>query len=98
MTFEHRLLVGFEEIKAVVFECNICKSRTSIPSEKLERIPVKCPNNHAWILNKPVLDNIAAFDAFVLLLHGLRDPMADVSNQAGFRILLEFESPKHSAE
>ena len=94
MTFEHRLLVGFDEIKAVVFECNVCKTRTSIPVAEFNSPPLLCPKQHKWTTNKPEIEKSAAFGALALLINCLRDPMNAIYEQAGFHIFLEFEEPK----
>lgn len=41
MTNERRLLMSLDEIKALVFECNVndCGARISIRPEKIEGIP-----------------------------------------------------------
>ena len=42
MTFEHQLIAGLDDIKAVTFECGSCKTRTTIPIEKLTEAPRAC--------------------------------------------------------
>jgi hypothetical protein len=42
MTFEHRMIAGLNDIKAVTFECNECQTRTSIPINKLGEAPRGC--------------------------------------------------------
>jgi hypothetical protein len=92
MTYENRLLVGFEEIKAVVFECNACKSRVSIPLEKFDEAPRICPKQHAWNIHVPTLETMPAFNALALLLSRLASD--DFQKQAGFKVHLEFVAKK----
>lgn len=92
MTFEHKLLVGFNEIKAVVFECNQCRVRTSIPIEQFTRPPLTCAQQHVWNTNRPTIDNKTALDALVMLLKYLS--AEDFSRSAGFNIFLEFDAEK----
>ena len=93
MTFEHRLLVGFGEIKAVVFECNECKTRTSIPIQEFSGPPPFCPKQHGWNTNKPLMDAVTpAFKALAQLLQALRDPTETLYTSAGFKIFLEFDA------
>lgn len=92
MTFEHRLLVGFDEIKAVVFECNECKTRTSIPVKEFNAPPLLCPKEHAWVTNKPVIEQMTALAALGSLLKSLRDEA--FQERAKFRVFLEFEAKK----
>ena len=89
MTYEHRLLVGFDEIKAIVFECNICKSRVSIPAAKFDGPPTICPKQHAWNINAPTVETQPVFHALAVLLSTL--PGHAFQQQAGFRVFLEFE-------
>jgi len=93
MTFEHKIVIGPEEIKAVVFQCNECNSKTSIVPEKLEAPPHRCPQGHAWEWSIPgeYQEASSPFVCFFVGLKRIRDPM---SHRAGFKILLEFEEPK----
>ncbi len=92
MTFEHRLLVGFEEIKAVVFECNTCKTRTSIPLAEFNRAPYVCPKQHAWNISELTVETSPMFHALALLLSRLATD--DFQKQAGFKVYLEFVARK----
>lgn len=89
MTYEHRLLVSFEEIKAIVFECNTCKTKVSIPMEEFSAAPLICPKQHAWEANKSTVETAPAFKALALLLK--RVGSDDFQRQIGFRVFLEFE-------
>lgn len=89
MTFEHRLLVSFEEIKAVVFECSTCKTRTSIPTEEFSGAPTMCPKQHAWKVNESTIETAPAFKVLAGLLKRIGSD--DFQKQVGFRVFLEFE-------
>ena len=93
MTFEHKIIVGLEEIKAVVFRCNNCGSTVAIPPAKLDSVPKQCPNDHAWNSNLPPEFAGSPFAAFINSLKKLREPIYD--NQAGFKIFLEFNAPEN---
>lgn len=94
MTFEHRILVGFDKIKALVFECNRCHSRTAIPVEKLESVPV-CPNGHTWNTDVEMLiGQKSFFDVLMNLVRKFGNRDDRLNKESGFTILLEFEEPK----
>lgn len=94
MTFERKIIVGLEEIKALVFECNECGARTIIPLEKLSSIPKECPNGHRWDWNvKPDITG-SPYLIFMLSLKKLIDPQYEKA--AHFKIFLELEEPKPS--
>jgi hypothetical protein len=93
MTFEHKIVVGLEEIKGIIFECNQCKSRTVLTPESANFPPQKCPNGHGWNWNVSTGygSTESPFQAFLTSLKKLRDPL---SESVGFKIFLEFEEPK----
>ncbi|MHB8413169.1 MAG: hypothetical protein ACYDDI_14650 [Candidatus Acidiferrales bacterium] len=88
MTFEHRLLVGFEEIKSVVFECRACKTRVSIPIEEFNGSPLLCPKQHAWDISDAIVQPMPAFKVLASLLKQLGN--ADFQGKIGFKVFLEF--------
>jgi hypothetical protein len=96
MTFEHKLLVGLEEIKAIVFECNECKSRTTLSPEQIDAPPMQCPRGHPWDWNIPAQyqQTGSPFVSWLHSLRRLRDPMIVKVN---FKMYLEFEGAKDSA-
>jgi len=93
MTFEHKLLVGLEEIRALVLECTHkdCHARAVFAPDNLS-LPTACPHGHSWdwelpretFAGSPIL-------AWVRLLGRLRDPL---NQNRGFKILMEFDEPK----
>lgn len=90
MTFEHRIVVSLQEIKAIIFECNDCKSRSAIVPEKLDSIPKRCPNGHPWEPDTGLEHSGWMFSALTKSIKTLRDPLYE---KAGFKIFLEFEEP-----
>ena len=94
MTIERRIIMSLSEIKAVVFECNSCKSRTSIVPEKLETVPKECPNGHIWQSRFGLEHNDYIFMAFITSLKQLRAPREE---KTGFKVFLEFEEPSRQA-
>ena len=96
MVFEHKMIVGLEEIRSVIFECNECKSRTSIIPEKIGAIPRQCPNAHKWnegIRTKDSVDSTSPFMEFIDLLNVLR--RSEVNEQSGFTVFFEYEEPRN---
>jgi hypothetical protein len=93
MTFERRLVVGLEEIKAIVFECNECKSRVAISPQSIEHPPHSCPRSHSWNWDRPAERSMmaSAHQDFISGLKALRDPAREHSS--GFKIFLEYEEP-----
>jgi hypothetical protein len=80
MTVERKLVMGLEEIRAVVFECDECRSRVVLARGNLDPLPKACPHGHAWDWENSAGESFAAFIA---------DPT--VSQRAGVSLFLEFE-------
>lgn len=95
MTFEHKIVVGVGDIKAVTFECNACKSRTTIPVEKLQGIPSACSLCPAvWHIKDPsksVSASGPAELAFIQSIVTIRTLIREKKDTV--TILLEFEAP-----
>lgn len=96
MTFEHKLLVGLEEIKAIVFEClaNGCESKVVIAPDRTDTLPMTCPHGHAWDWNIPTTSQASYGSPVLLWLQSLRRLRDPISKKFGFRLLLEFEGPE----
>lgn len=95
MTFEHKIVFGLGDIKAVIFQCK-CGARAAIKPESMEFPPMKCPCDHAWDWNIPLNFNSteSPFRAFLMSLARLRSlPL----NQCGFTIFLELDKPQDEA-
>jgi hypothetical protein len=93
MTFERKIVVGLEEIKAVIFQCNKCGSRMSIAPDKFDDIPGQCPNGHPMLTAKFLPQDFGGslMFGFLQALKKLKEPIYE---SAGFKIFLEFEEPK----
>jgi hypothetical protein len=96
MTIEHKLVVGLEEIKAIIFECAECKARIVLTPEQLNKPPDKCPRGHTWEWDVPEQHQSITGSPYFFFLTGLKKLREPVVNQLyGFRIFLEFEEPKN---
>jgi hypothetical protein len=98
VTFERKIVVGLEEIRAISFECHKCKSRLTVSPDDIRDIPSACPHcNFSWRLPEdsnavPVASpprNFAVGIREIRIRFG-----ADV---IGFKILLEFDEPRRAA-
>ncbi len=94
VTFERKIVVGLEEIRAITFECHKCKSRLTVSPDDIRDIPAACPHcNFSWRLPE---DTSAASvgsppKTFAFGIRELKIRFgADV---IGFKILLEFDEP-----
>jgi hypothetical protein len=93
MTREHRLLMGLEDLKAIVVACK-CGIRLSMSPDKIS-LPNNCPNTECGMLwgGKPVQDAKSEREkwstANLDLIDAIKRVRANQEN-AGFRILLEF--------
>lgn len=98
MTFEHKIVVSLDDIKAVTFECKECGTRTTIPTEKLQEAPSACGRcktiwwsgnqaaNQPWVTTAQL-----AIPAFIGGLFRIRTLIQE--KQEPVRILLEFDQP-----
>jgi hypothetical protein len=95
MTYENKIIVGLDDIKALTFECNEerCGARVTLPLANI-RIPRQCPQcGHEWLSDSPIvreahtLPSVRFCDALVELTTRLRDGIPQ-----RFKILLEFEA------
>ena len=94
MTSERRLLIGFDDIRAITFECKKCGARLSIASEKVRPDDVAtCPGcRETWIPGGISSGRSFGFPIaqFLALLPDLvkgAQPAADT--RVGVRILFE---------
>ena len=93
MSFEHKIVVSLDEIKAIIFECNECNAKIVMSPETIEHLPIACPHGHAWNWDTPdELD--PSFSPFVSLIRLLKRTQNSMSQGVGFRILLELEEPR----
>lgn len=91
MTFENKIVVGLQDIKAVVFECAKCKSRLSVAPEQA-RIPSKCPRpqcDQEWLSD--VVETLSASTSAYVRLCTAISQIRGAKDRMPFTILLEFE-------
>lgn len=95
VTFEHKIIVGLDDIRAVTFECLKCKSRTTILPDLLETVPYACGScNAAWRVQPFVTDVTTTGPAALALIQAIRTMRVLIrENKDSFRILLEFAEP-----
>lgn len=91
VTFEHKIVVGLDDIKAVSLECSQCHTRVTMPPDDI-RIPHHCQRcDNAWVIGNPV--NYQAVTSphlnFVNAIGHIRKQLKD---GAPFRIFLEFDN------
>ena len=51
MPIERRVVVGWSDVRAILFECTKCQARIAVrPGDELDKTEVvdKCPNGHLW--------------------------------------------------
>jgi hypothetical protein len=99
MTFERKIIVGLDDIRAVTFERNKCKTRITVPAASLREAPRGCNSCPAvWWSATDVSTNVAtsgpAIAGFIQALVTLRVLIRE--NKENFRLLLEFDEPKGS--
>ena len=98
VTFERKIVVGLEEIRAITFECHQCKSRLTVSPDDIRDIPTACPHcNFSWRLPEdPQAASVGSPPKnFAFGIKELKIRFgADV---IGFKILLEFDEPRRDA-
>lgn len=109
MTFNRRIIVGIEDIKAITLECNYCSIEVTF-SPDLPSVPNNCPNpncNRPWLSPQyphanPFPTTETRFPVQVKLLQAIagvrrkseEDKIELPKEPIGFHIRLEFEEPK----
>jgi hypothetical protein len=102
MTSERRLIVGFDDLKAVAFQCKNCGARISIQAKSLRDVPLACAScNVRWRTigaGQAQGQGMTAESAAVTLIESIVILRVLIRNdQDLFRVLLEFEEPKPAA-
>ena len=98
MTFEHKIVVGVDDIKAVVIACK-CGIRLSLSPDDI-RIPANCPSPDcgiAWSA-KPTHSVSSEHDAWASANLSFADAIGQMRKHlknSSFRILLEFNDAEH---
>ena len=97
MTSEKRILVGFEDIKAVSLECKKCNVRFTYAPSQILRVPETCPNpncNSVWSPKPTRGFTDTERPISVRFLDDMLNVLIEEQKQLGpngFRILLEFD-------
>jgi hypothetical protein len=93
MTIEHKIVVGLDDIKAVIFECRQCRTRL-VMSPDSAAIPPRCPKHDCdskpWIIGKAaeVTNDYEATTSAQLNLISAIGLLR--KRNGGFRVLFEF--------
>jgi len=95
MTFERKIVVGFDELMAVTFECGKCNARTTIHMDGLMGIPDDCNAcNAIWnpkILNDYVQTSGPAEATLINSIIRVRTLIQE--KRCPVKILLEYNDP-----
>ncbi len=91
MTFENKIVVGLDDIKAVTLQCAKCGSRISVLPDRV-RVPNRCPHcDQQWLPDADLVQEIKApASPYILLCNAIRQ-IRELKNDIPFTILLEFE-------
>lgn len=97
MTIEHRILVGIEDIRAVTFECDACKARSTVPFGSVRDLPGSCSScNAVWWVSSDFSTHVSASGPaarqFIHSIVTFRALMGE--KKTPYRILLEIEDPR----
>jgi len=95
MTFERKIVVGLEDIKAICFQCNSCGFKVSLPPDSAQSVPFECENCRSeWRPTEGPTSPRSAESAFITLVKSLRTVHKLLTeDKLGFKILLEFDDP-----
>jgi hypothetical protein len=97
MTVEHRLTVGLEDLKGIIFECRHtdCTAR-AVVSPDHAKVPEHCPAcGKEWMRKESLAEVKVTSSVYVNLIENIAKLRAqDPSHWPKFRILLEFDEPK----
>ena len=91
MIMEHKILIGLDDIKAVIFECRKCKSQQRILMSNLNETPNSCTQcNSGWIQKDNSYHSYPSrLDNFVKSMKKLLE--LENSNTVNVKILLEID-------
>lgn len=91
MTFESKIVVGLDDIKAVTLECNQCHTRVTMLPDNIQ-IPYNCQRcDSTWIVGDP-RNFQAVTSAHLNFVNAIGQIRKHLANGAPFRILLEFDA------
>lgn len=91
MTVERKIIVGAEDIRAVIFECVVCSARVFTPLENFNFVPDQCPYGHTWQHGDGPKFSGSAARVLADSLKGLRNSLYE---RTGFKVFLELDEPK----
>ena len=97
MTFDRKIIVGLDDIKAVSLECTTvdCSSKITFPPGEIPELPHQCPRGHRWTVGGPTGEFQTKTSPLHSFLKALNDAtFLDSQKMVGFRIRLEFDAPK----
>lgn len=99
MTVERKVVVGFGDLKSVIFECRNekknCKIRVSVSPDEA-RIPDKCPSCGAeWVRYPQSKTEVSGTDFSIIAetIGKVTKKEKESDGRPHFRILLEFDEP-----
>jgi hypothetical protein len=90
VTFEHKIVVGLDDIKAVSFECNNCHTRVTMPPGDI-KVPMKCHQCPQIWIEVDISQYQAVASPYVNFITAIGKIRTLLENKAPFKILLEFE-------
>jgi predicted RNA-binding Zn-ribbon protein involved in translation (DUF1610 family) len=95
MTVEHKVVVGLDDIKAIVFECLKCGAKVTRSPDSGREVPYTCSECRiSWRDNDTKGDVEHWQDCFSKFTKSIGDIRTlDKQRQGNFRILFEFEAP-----
>jgi hypothetical protein len=92
MTFEHKIVVGLDDVRAVTFECCQCQARLTVSPDKLQ-VPRRCQQCDApWIIGTPMHVG-SSTSSYVNFANAIGEIREQLSKGAPFKLLLEFDAP-----
>ncbi len=93
MTVERRLVVGLEDIKAIVLECGKCKARYSLKPESGD-IPTMCHCREQWLFGPHTAPT--PLEQAVSAIALIRRHLAESKGRplAPYTLSFEFEEPE----
>lgn len=93
MTFEHKIVVGLDDIKAVSLECSQCYTRITMKPDDI-RIPHRCQRcDAAWIYGDPSQYQ-SVTSAHLNFVYAIGQIRKQLKGGSPFKILLEFNDEK----
>ena len=94
MTYERKIVVGLDDIRAISLECNECQYRVTMSPDEFFRIPDMCSNGHAWTRGEEKNSSASPVMKFTASLREVRELLGH--KHFGFKVLLEIDEPSAS--